>query len=280
MWMRWWKLFLKKNFFFVNKPPNIAVHAEEGIAETYQERVQEFWKKKYTVRFLPDMLHRLEKAGSGLMVFAKSLRMEQHYRSLQYNEDYVSHCWIKKGYIAVVRGRPPKDEGLVEGKISKSRYFKRFWISNHKGRPMQTYFKFITEQEHPTYGTLSFMLFITHKSYRHQIRTTAAALGTPILGDKKYGGDEFPICMMHAAYQGFKGTDKDRVYSVSLMPDWNEYSSIWTTKAQFWTTESLKKLNENPLPVQKAPPRVSLSRRTRLRLLREEEEEIFKPPEF
>jgi len=271
-----------ENFLFLNKPANMAVHAEEGIRETFQQRVEYYWRTRYPhSRFTPDLLHRIDKVSSGIIVYGKNLRMEQHYRHLQDDETYVSECGIKKGYIAVCMGRPPKDEGLVEGKIARlPKNRNRFWITNHIGKPVQTQFKFITEVEHPVFGSLSVMLFTMHKSRRHQIRSTAASLGCPILGDVKYGGDEFKIPMLHSAFQGFEGLPgTGRTYSVSYMPPWNSVLDVWTTKAQYWTKEALMTLNENPIPVKKAPARRLLSRRTRMRLVKNEEEELFKPPQ-
>ncbi len=144
----------------------------------------------------PDALvvHRLDMATSGLMLFALSTVMQRQL-SLMFSERQIG-----KGYIAVVQGKMESSAGEINLPIS----------ADWPNRPMQ---KISTEQGKPSL-TRYRMLSNNNESSRvelepvtgrtHQLRVHLAAIGHPILGDALYGDvSTAPRLLLHACALSF-----------------------------------------------------------------------------
>lgn len=141
----------------VNKPPGFLtekISGEKGIAVT------DFFKKEGKILF---PVHRLDRETSGVMVFAKDIKM----RDLLI-EEFKSHL-VDKTYIAVVEGRLQRKKGFLKGRIKKT------------GEFAETYYEIMALLKDAT------VLKLMPKTGRtHQLRLQFAELGHPIIGDKKY----------------------------------------------------------------------------------------------
>lgn len=251
--------------------------------KTFYELFCEYWWTNYPFfRFQPSLLHRLDKECSGIMVFGKRHCAEQHFRNLLHgNGDYIHGCGVKKCYIAVCKGVPSRKEGVIEGMIRKCHSnYKRFAIYPHRGKNRvsdavnnesnidisvfgggketggdycRTEFKVIDSSAHGNIGVCSLIIFTITTGKRHQIRASASALGTPIIGDITYGGPEYNMVLLHSLFVGFEGViDTDLLYAVSCMPKWQHLKNhFWSTKAQYYTQQYLDILMKNPRPSKK-----------------------------
>src|SRR6202790_656905 len=105
----------------VNKPAGMMVHAGAGATEDARNRgtlvnaLLHHFKKLSSVggELRPGIVHRLDRATSGLMVVAKN--DESHRRLAK----QFSGREVHKTYIALVHGWPKQDHGTIQSAISR-----------------------------------------------------------------------------------------------------------------------------------------------------------------
>ena len=122
------------------------------------------------------VVHRLDRETSGLLVFAKS---ETAKKFLQENWEKFS-----KNYYAVVRGKMQSDEGVFTSYLTENSVHNMYSTDDKdKGKFAKTGYKVLRGTRKMT--LLNIELFTGRKN---QIRVHLAENGTPVAGDKKYGG--------------------------------------------------------------------------------------------
>jgi 23S rRNA pseudouridine1911/1915/1917 synthase len=125
----------------------------------------------------PGIVHRLDKATSGLIVAAKT---ERAHNSLARQ---LAERRIKKTYLALVEGRLEPQEALIDAPIGRDpNNRKRQMLRGVGGREAQTSYHIRDYFRGYTYLEAS---PITGRT--HQIRVHMASLGHPIVGDELYG---------------------------------------------------------------------------------------------
>jgi len=118
------------------------------------------------------IVHRLDRETSGLMVFARS---ESIQATLQRNwKDVTKH------YLAIVEGTPAKASGTLRDHLVESKSFKVHRVERG-GELAITHYRVMS-----TFGKTSLLELTLETGRKHQIRVQLAAIGHPILGDRKY----------------------------------------------------------------------------------------------
>ncbi len=165
----------------VNKPPGLLVHpVRAGQGGTLVNALL------YHLGSLPDtgsslrpgIVHRLDRDTSGVMVAA---RTGPAWSDLvrQFKDRTV-----EKEYLALVRGRPPRQEGeclLPIGRSPKRRT--KMSVRYAGGRRARTVYRI--EESFPG---CSLLRLGPATGRTHQLRVHLARLGCPVLGDPDYGG--------------------------------------------------------------------------------------------
>lgn len=130
------------------------------------------------------VVHRLDMATSGVLVFAKT--KEAHYEL----QRQFAEREAKKRYIADVAGRISKESGLISLPLRLDPLNRPRQVVDHKdGKPAVTHFKKLGEHETPN-GTITRLALSPQTGRTHQLRLHCAhteGLGTPIVGDELYG---------------------------------------------------------------------------------------------
>ena len=169
-------LFEDGHIIVVNKPSGLLTIANEKEKEkTLFHIVREYLvsKNQYARVFI---VHRLDKDTSGIVVLAKD---EKTKNKLQENwNEYVS---IRE-YVAVVHGKPKKDEDKIVQKLKETKTNLVYTTKDEDGKEAITNYKVIKSNDN--YSMLSINIETGRKN---QIRVALSSIGTPIVGDKKYG---------------------------------------------------------------------------------------------
>lgn len=123
----------------------------------------------------PGVVHRLDKDTAGVLVFAKN---EKALKELQRQ---FKERTVKKRYLALVLGTPPKMEDIIITAIGRKSNDRLKFAVKKEGKEAITHYRTLLSSE----GISLIEVFI--KTGRtHQIRVHMNFIGNPILGDKFY----------------------------------------------------------------------------------------------
>lgn len=199
------------DFMVVSKSANVHFHSQNGQAGVVATIEKDLNSKLYPV-------HRLDTVTSGLLVFAKSAAAANDFTQM------FSQHRVQKYYLALAKGKPKKKQGSIIGDMAKSRR-SQYKLLRTLNNPAITQFFSQSVSE----GVRLYLLKpLTGKT--HQLRVALAGLGTPILGDKLYGGDESDRTYLHAWQLDF--TYKNKQYLFSVLPKQGEVFQLLSIRNQ------------------------------------------------
>jgi 23S rRNA pseudouridine1911/1915/1917 synthase len=173
----------------VNKPAGMMVHAGAGATDDARNRgtlvnaLLHHFEKLSAVggELRPGIVHRLDRATSGLMVVAKN--DEAHRRLAK----QFSAREVHKTYIALVQGWPKQDRGTIQSAISRhSQKRTRMTTRGFGGREAVTHYVVKRKIDSP-YGKFALAEVKIETGRTHQIRVHMSSLGHPVVGDALYG---------------------------------------------------------------------------------------------
>ena len=130
----------------------------------------------------PYILHRIDKDTSGVLVFAKDIKLHSMLK-MHWNEDIK----LRK-YIAVVSGRMPQKEDRIISYLKENVNNLVYVSEDRGGKKAVTNYKVL--KENARYSMLDVAIETGRKN---QIRVQLESLGHPVIGDEKYGEGENPI---------------------------------------------------------------------------------------
>jgi len=164
----------------LNKPPGLAVQGGSGT-EKHIDGMLDALRFGFEQR--PRLVHRLDKDTSGLLLIARTgqaaKRLAESFRDRE----------TEKLYWAIVVGVPPKKEGAINLPLAKRPgAFDRelMQVDEENGQKALTHFREIDRAGHRA----ALLALWPRTGRTHQLRVHCAAIGCPILGDRKYGGEE------------------------------------------------------------------------------------------
>ena len=128
----------------------------------------------------PKLVHRLDKDTSGVMLLAKSAEAARRLGK-KFKEGLV-----RKKYWAVVVGVPELARGVIENDVEKRGGARgdRVIVVPNQGRRALTRYQMLDRSG----SVAAFLALYPETGRTHQLRVHCLGLGTPILGDGKYGG--------------------------------------------------------------------------------------------
>lgn len=161
--------------------------------ETAQAHLNTYMKSRGEERV--HVVHRLDRACSGVMLFAKSFEVRELLK-----EQFAEHD-IDRIYVAIIEGSMPTGSGTIRSFLVEEQNYKvRSTESATLGKLAVTHYR--TVKSGPRYSMLEITLETGRKN---QIRVHLSEAGHPILGDDAYGSKADPISRLalHARLLGF-----------------------------------------------------------------------------
>ena len=151
-----------------------------------RQRLHGLFRERHgdTRRFVK-LCHRLDRETSGVILIGKHPRA--HSELMQQFENRQ----VEKEYLAIVRGHPAEDEGLMDLPIGPDRggEIRLKMAITPKGLPSQTRWRVLERRIAGAYGPVALVSCLPKTGRQHQIRVHMDALGHPLVGDKLYGVD-------------------------------------------------------------------------------------------
>ena len=206
-------LFEDEAILVVNKPAGLLSVATDRLEQdTLHNRCVEYCRSQRKNGWCY-IVHRLDKATSGIMVFAKSEKVKLEL------QDQFAQQLVHRHYVALVEGQAPAgraDHNLTEDKNL------RVYVSDKKTKTSKravTTWDILAQGEHET-----LLSVVIETGRRHQIRVAMAENGTPVVGDKMHGAVtnlHGRICLHAVALEFLHPSNDDPVRFES------EYNPAW-----------------------------------------------------
>ena len=170
----------------VIKPPDMLCHSGEIQGEpTLVDHLKAYlyqsgaWRPEEEQSFVPALANRLDHGTGGLVLAAKTAP------ALKMLNEKIRMGEVHKFYLLAVHGKPSPPSGRLEGYLQKDEQSRRVAVTDGQTQGAKSA---VTEYHVlETKGGLSLVECQLITGRTHQIRAQMAHLGTPILGDKKYG---------------------------------------------------------------------------------------------
>jgi 23S rRNA pseudouridine955/2504/2580 synthase len=172
-------LYRDERLIAIDKPAGLAVQG--GTAQVrHLDRMLDALRFGAPER--PRLVHRLDQDTSGVLLLARTAATARELAALFRGRD------VRKTYLAVVVGQPDRSAGRIDKPLLKrpGARGERMTVDEEEGKRAVTRFR-VLDAAGDRYALLE-LEPLTGRT--HQLRVHCAVLGTPILGDNKYGGKD------------------------------------------------------------------------------------------
>ena len=170
-------LYEDQRLLVLDKPSGIAVHGGSGLSFGIIEALRLLRPDEREL----ELVHRLDRDTSGCLLISK------RRSALRYLHAIMRENRVEKRYVALLAGNWRRDRVDVDAPLLKNvlKSGERIVTADPRGKPALTRFRVRAR-----YGGAMLVEAQLVTGRTHQIRVHAAHLGTPILGDEKYGDPE------------------------------------------------------------------------------------------
>ncbi|MEN8167895.1 MAG: 23S rRNA pseudouridine(955/2504/2580) synthase RluC [Pseudomonadota bacterium] len=167
-------VFEDERFLVLNKPAGLAVHGGSGLQFGVIEALRSLRPQERQL----ELVHRLDRDTSGCLLISK------RRSALRTLHELMRQNRVDKRYLALLAGSWRKGSQVVDKPLRKNTLQggERVVRVDAAGKPAETRFRRLQRFKR---ATLVEAQLITGRT--HQIRVHSAWLGSPILGDAKYG---------------------------------------------------------------------------------------------
>lgn len=215
-------LFEDNHCLVVNKPARLLTMGDETGEPTLFEQAKQYIKQKYNKpgEVYLGVVHRLDRPTSGVVLFARTSKAAGRL------SDQLRRHAMTKTYLALVEGTPQPPSGTLSHHLLKDRDTNV--VRAVKPGTPESQLAELSYRVLKKVGGKSLVEVIPTTGRSHQIRVQLVELGTPIVGDKKYGsqvkmGGE--ICLHAASLQFEHPTRQESIRVDAPLPDYFSVSS-------------------------------------------------------
>jgi 23S rRNA pseudouridine1911/1915/1917 synthase len=169
------------DFIAIDKPAGLlSVESDKDTESAYAYVADYLQRKDKSVR--PFILHRIDKETSGVLIFAKNIKLHSMLR-LNWN-DYIR----SREYYAVTEGKFEKKEDTIVSYLRENKNNLMYSTHDPSGQKAITHYKVIKEN-----GQYSLLAVKIDTGRKNQIRVQMESIGHPVVGDDKYGQPKDPL---------------------------------------------------------------------------------------
>ncbi|WP_235902386.1 RluA family pseudouridine synthase [Pontixanthobacter gangjinensis] len=163
----------------LNKPPGLATQGGTGTRDHVDRLLDAFADEKSP---RPRLVHRLDKDTSGVLLTARTPG------SAAFFSKRFSGRSAKKVYWALIVGVPEVHDGIIEAAIAKQPGTggEKMHVDEKDGQSAKTKYRVVDRAG----NRAAWVELQPFTGRTHQLRVHMAAIGHPIVGDGKYGGQD------------------------------------------------------------------------------------------
>lgn len=200
----------------VVKPFNIPVQADSSGDLDFLNILKGYLKEKYNKEgdaYL-GLVHRLDRPTGGVMVFAKTTKAASRLSEAMRGGD------IEKMYLAVVVGVPQEEKAVLVHYLKKNPITNNVHIvpsATTDAKRAELEYKLLEKVP----GNVSLLSVSLYTGRSHQIRVQMKAIGCPVFGDVKYGGDiakGYNLALFSARLAFLHPVTKERMIFIAYPP--------------------------------------------------------------
>lgn len=189
-------LYSDNHILVVNKPAGLSTQPSPTSDDSLEVQCKAWLKNEFNKpgNVFLHALHRLDKPVSGIVLFARTSkalsRLNEAMRARQ----------MQKIYLAILEGTFSSDRGHLEHYLIHGDHYAHVGLKkNPQAKYASLHYKVIAREQNQTEVEIQL-----ETGRYHQIRAQMAAIGHPVLGDRKYGSQiPFPnegIALHHAKF--------------------------------------------------------------------------------
>ena len=187
-------LFKDENVIALDKPAGLAVQGGSGQRRHLDGMLEAL---RFGAAERPRLVHRLDRGTAGVLLLARNAPAARSLTAAFRGKD------TQKIYWALVAGEPPERRGLIDlalAKQEKGRRGEAVAPDAAAGKTARTLFQVVqSHRDRKTGEKVTWLVLLPLTGRTHQLRVHCAAMGTPIVGDGKYGGrGAFPESLAEA----------------------------------------------------------------------------------
>lgn len=177
-------LYEDNHVIVVLKPQNIPTCEDESKDLDLLTMVKDYIKVTYNKpgNVYVGLVHRLDRPTGGVMVFAKSSKAAARLSEQMQNGDF------EKKYYAVLVGVPEEEKATLVHYMKKNAVNNMVYVTQptvNGAKRAELDYKVLQ-----TAGEYSLVDVRLHTGRSHQIRVQMNAIGCPVYGDMRYGGEK------------------------------------------------------------------------------------------
>ena len=163
----------------INKPPGLAT---QGGTKTERHLDGLLDGLQFEAPGRPKLVHRLDKDTSGVLLLARSVGSAAHFAKT------FSGRTARKVYWALITGVPSIEDGTIDLPLAKQPGTggEKMHVDEKEGSPARTRYRVIERAG----NAAAWVELQPFTGRTHQLRVHMAAIGHPIVGDVKYGGQD------------------------------------------------------------------------------------------
>ena len=212
----------------VVKPQNIPSQADSSGDLDLLSLLKDYIKQKYNKpgNVYLGLVHRLDRPTGGVMVFAKNSKAAERL-SKQIVDGEMTKC-----YLATVVGCPKETSATLVHYLKKNSLTNNVYVAtfgDHDAKRAELSYNVLESD-----GVVSLCKVQLGTGRSHQIRVQMSAIGTPVFGDVRYGGDSLMrgsnLALWAYRLEFYHPVTKERMVFVAYPPQIKPWTSFNLSK--------------------------------------------------